>query len=833
VTPRRVALAVGATALAAAAVPASRAAYRSLLAWTLESVATARGPPSAAAGIALTLCTSLYGDSKLLDFQDLLPPLPLPELKETLERWLESVRPLVSDDEFKAAEAAAARFLEPGKRGTRLHAILAALQSASRTGDCLAALPKNPDGSEQASWRGIGRGNWLAPFWLRVAYLMYRAPLPVNVSFYSTDQLRLPLKTTSQATRAAGVALGLMEFFDRVVTGSLPPFFIGSSSAKVPVDMSGYHWMLGGNRTAIEGVDEQRVHQVPRHESQAESDPRRMGDAHILVMRGTALFVVPIQRNGKRVSFLELRGVMQSIVDAVSTPSVLCTPREHGAEAVEPSNWSFPDSPPLTLLTTWDRDSWASSRKRLLDGPWGDGLHACESSLFGIRLFFETSAEAGGATTGIGKERLGACDDAVPDATADWPEVSDRVNRLARTGFTGDGFHWWCDKTVSFGAFADGVGCWNIEHTPADAPVPSHFVEHALVREAGIAAEAVEGRSSEDAWKVKKLSLQSNKYPDLPAPAPVNAMSPFAPKRLQFATSHETDWVQENLVEASTAFRELVASTGMFVGVFEDWGTKTIKSKFQCAPDAFFQSVLQVASRCHFGHPVLTYESASTRAFRHGRTETIRSASSAMTELSAMVQPLVGEASVGADTAASILKSLRTACGQHKKLTQAAMRGEGVDRHLLGLRIMDQMAATTGMLPGDSTDPFWTTPAWAALNYQLSTSQTPLVQEHWGTLTGPEVVSFGGGFGPTADDGVGVSYFLLDRYLYFHCSCNRDEPHAAPHLRVGEVCASAGSPMWNAHSFASTVRRVLRTFEAVARAAEPDVWSDAKRDSRL
>ncbi len=45
------------------------------------------------------------------------------------------------------------------------------------------------------------------------------------------------------------------------------------------------------------------------------------------------------------------------------------------------------------------------------------------------------------------------------------------------------------------------------------------------------------------------------------------------------------------------------------------------------SPDAFVQMALQLAYYRQYGEPCPTYESASTRGFLHGRTETVRSCS--------------------------------------------------------------------------------------------------------------------------------------------------------------------------------------------------------------
>lgn len=62
--------------------------------------------------------------------------------------------------------------------------------------------------------------------------------------------------------------------------------------------------------------------------------------------------------------------------------------------------------------------------------------------------------------------------------------------------------------------------------------------------------------------------------------------------------------------------------------------------------------------------------------------------------------------------------------------------------------------------------------------WKLSTSQTPHGQTSLINLKKhPNCISAGGGFGPVADDGYGVSYIIAgENLLFFHISCKRSSP---------------------------------------------------------
>eukprot|EP00960_Hanusia_phi_P022805 674192-Hanusia_phi.AAC.1 len=110
---------------------------------------------------ALLALKLLGGSSPALDeFQSLLPALPVPKLSATLKQWLESVRPLVSEESFRRAEEAAREF-ESSKEGKELQA-----QLVKRSKKC---------------------SNWLEDWWVEFAYLRQRVSLVTNVNYFCTD----------------------------------------------------------------------------------------------------------------------------------------------------------------------------------------------------------------------------------------------------------------------------------------------------------------------------------------------------------------------------------------------------------------------------------------------------------------------------------------------------------------------------------------------------------------------------------------------------------------------------------------------------------------------
>jgi carnitine O-acetyltransferase len=121
----------------------------------------------------------------MLRFQASLPQLPVPSLSSTAAKYLESVRPHVSDSAFNATTAA-------------VNAFLASPQSAE--------LQKRLQ--DRAAQPGVQ--NWLADWWNEAAYMGYRDPVVVFVSYYFVhvdDKLR-----RDPAKRAAALVKAMLPF---------------------------------------------------------------------------------------------------------------------------------------------------------------------------------------------------------------------------------------------------------------------------------------------------------------------------------------------------------------------------------------------------------------------------------------------------------------------------------------------------------------------------------------------------------------------------------------------------------------------------------------------
>lgn len=160
---------------------------------------------------------------------------------------------------------------------------------------------------------------------------------------------------------------------------------------------------------------------------------------------------------------------------------------------------------------------------------------------------------------------------------------------------------------------------------------------------------------------------------------------------------------------------------------YEGYGKEYIK-KFKASPDAWAQLVKQLAFHKMFGRPGVCYESAQTRKYQLGRTEVIRAASNeskawaeSMLDPSASVSPMFF---LSARMSFSFDQSFqdehraalfRKAVTRHLQYAAWAADGQGVDRHLFGLKKM--------LREGEPVPPIYTDEAFSKTNnWELSTS---------------------------------------------------------------------------------------------------------------
>uniref|UniRef100_A0A1A7XBF5 Carnitine O-palmitoyltransferase 2, mitochondrial n=1 Tax=Iconisemion striatum TaxID=60296 RepID=A0A1A7XBF5_9TELE len=335
---------------------------------------------------------------------------------------------------------------------------------------------------------------------------------------------------------------------------------------------------------------------------------------------------------------------------------------------------------PLGLLTSENRDTWAGLRDKLISAGNAENLRLVDSALFCLCLDDES--------------------------------MRDHIH-ISHNMLHSDGCNRWYDKSFSVIVTKDGEAAINFEHSWGD----------------GVAVLRFQNEIFKDTTEKPLVHPGS-------APAAVDSASVV--RRLDFNLDSE---LENGIKKAKENLDSAVSKLTIDAMEFKKGGKEQLK-KSKLSPDAIAQLSFQMGFLRQYGQTVATYESCSTAAFKHGRTETIRPATIHTKRCSHAFVNEPGKHSV------EELRAMLIECSKyHGQLTREAAMGQGFDRHLFALRYLSTSK-------GQALHDLFTDPAYAAINHNiLSTS----------TLTSPAVSL--GGFAPVVPDGFGVGYGVHDDWM--------------------------------------------------------------------
>lgn len=338
-------------------------------------------------------------------------------------------------------------------------------------------------------------------------------------------------------------------------------------------------------------------------------------------------------------------------------------------------------APAVGALTTQNRDIWYSARETLLSAHPANAaaLETIQASGFLVCL-----------------------DDASPVT----------LEERAHQYWHGDGANRWFDKPLEFIINENGTSGFNGEHSMMDG-TPTHRLNDYI-----------------------NMLIFTNKL-DLSDPhVRSDLVEPVAIK------IHINEAVNKEIHRAISDHENLIAQHELRVQAYQGYGKGLIK-KFKCSPDAYVQMIIQLAYHKMYGTCRPTYESAATRRFQQGRTETCRSVSDeSVAFCAAMADPEVPPE--------ECIKAFRAAVDAHVKYITDASDGKGVDRHLFGLKKC--------LREGEELPEMYKDRAYGySGTWYLSTSQ--LSSEYFN----------GYGWSQVIDDGFGIAYMINEnRYVWLH-----------------------------------------------------------------
>lgn len=364
----------------------------------------------------------------------------------------------------------------------------------------------------------------------------------------------------------------------------------------------------------------------------------------------------------------------------IETPDVLLTRISHLYKNANRQ----PNEHPIGVLTAENRDIWASLRHHLSDIGNDKALKQIDSALFCLCLD-EVSTNK---------------ENPVP---------------MVRNLLFGNAGNRWFDKSLSLIVGADGTAAVNFEHSWGDGVAVLRYFNEVY----------------------KDTTQNPHVHPDTKT-ADGHGVDAFV-RHIDFKLD---DRMKEGISAANKKHSAISDSLDMQSLIYESMNKKLCK-QFGVSPDSIMQLGFQLAFYKQYGKYVATYESCSTAAFRHGRTETMRPCTMATKNFCEAARNWDGSKERAVQLVAMLLECSKT----HGQLTKEAAMGQGFDRHLFGLR----QTAEAKQLPKPA---IFEDPSYALINHNiLSTS----------TLSSPALEA--GGFGPVVQNGYGIGYNIQDDRL--------------------------------------------------------------------
>ncbi|XP_071460434.1 palmitoyl thioesterase CPT1C isoform X7 [Marmota flaviventris] len=499
----------------------------------------------------------------LFSYQRSLPRQPVPSVQDTVRKYLESVRPVLSDEDFDWTTGLAQEFL-------KLQASLLQWYLWLK------------------SWWA---SNYVSDWWEEFVYLRSRNSLMVNSNYYMMDFLYVT-PTPLQAARAGNAVHALLLYRHRLNRQEIPPNLLMGMR---PLCSAQYEKIF--NTTRVPGVQKDYIRHL--------QDSRHVAVFH----RGRFFRVGTHSQNG----LLSPRALEQQFQRILDDPSPACPHEEH-----------------LAALTAAPRGMWAQVRKSLKTQA-AQALEAVEGAAFFVSL----AAEPAGLTR-------------------EDPAAS--LDAYAHALLVGRGHDRWFDKSFTLIVFSNGKLGLSVEHSWADCPISGHMWEFTLATECFQLGYSADGH------------CKGHPDPTLPQP-----------QRLQWDLPEQ---VHLSISLALRGAETLSSNVDCHVFPFSHFGKSFIK-RCHLSPDSFVQMALQLAHFRDRGQFCLTYESAMTRLFLEGRTETVRSCTR---EACNFVRAMEDQEK----TDPQCLALFRVAVEKHQALLKAAMCGQGVDRHLFALYIVSR-----------------------------------------------------------------------------------------------------------------------------------------------
>ena len=170
--------------------------------------------------------TALRSSEELFPTQDSLPPLPLPALADTCERYLDTCRPLLTEEQLAHTKQILDEFCRSGGDGEELQAML--------------------------EERAANSKNWMEEWWEQLAYLRTRTTMAIHINWFGViPDWGLEVDLTNVQT-AALLLSSMLQLMATLEAGAWPVEKLRGN----PLDMHQFTRLWGMTRVPCEGSDQ-------------------------------------------------------------------------------------------------------------------------------------------------------------------------------------------------------------------------------------------------------------------------------------------------------------------------------------------------------------------------------------------------------------------------------------------------------------------------------------------------------------------------------------------------------------------------------------------------
>nr|CAB3233914.1 peroxisomal carnitine O-octanoyltransferase-like [Phallusia mammillata] len=556
-------------------------------------------------------------------YEDSLPDLKVPQLQNTIEKYLDSVRALANDSEYENTKQVCRKFLE---------------QDASKLQEYL----KNKEKDHR---------NWVEKLWLDKGYLELRMPLPY-MNFTGTPSYAEQFWPPQDGTQIERMAfcMHILSLFYRGLRAERLEVHRGSGGTVFSMDQC--RTAFNTCQTPHRGKDELNCYFKTVSEGQSPT--------HVIVIYKGYLFKMDLysKKTGKGYTPPQFEKSIEQIVE-------ICNNKKT-------------EAPGMAALTSLNRDKWADVREHLI------------------------------SLSPVNKQNLSDIDTAVGVFTMD-DHRADVTTEIMYNVLCGNPINRWRDKSHNEVWSRNGTVATSCAHSAIDGMVMVMYMEFSTAVLKKCNGKWTGSFNTDDVSPVEELKFELS-----------DVVSSAIEEGKKIAYKFNDDLWLKNIV-------------------YTHFGKNKLK-QLKIYPDAIVQTSIQLAYMRLHGAPASTYETATTRQFYHGRTETCRTCTP---ELVAFCMAAIKSKN---NRDQHVWSLLRAAHAKFVHLMQECKNNRGCDRHLFGLAVA---AGELGLpMPDLFTDPMYTKTGGGG-NFTLSTSFV-------GFFNSSGVVA------PMLDDGYGCFYRIID-----------------------------------------------------------------------